>query len=310
MAFGKQINCTFVGCMSFVYLFNLLTMFRSAKIAAFCLVGVFLVVGLVSYSQEFRVRVLTYNIRLSTPDDGDNYWPKRSQALMAMVMEQHPDVFGLQEALYPQVLDFDGAFLGYKRVGVARDDGKEAGEFSPIFYDTSKFKSLASGTFWLSATPQVVGSRGWDAACNRIVTWVSLSDLKTKKSFMVFNTHFDHMGQEARKQSALLVLHYIDSLAQGAPSVLMGDFNALPDAEPIQLLTAPGQLTDSRSLCAKPEGPNYTFTGFKVTESAGELIDYIFLKGIKKVDTHTVIPAKRGKYYLSDHLPVEATLRF
>jgi endonuclease/exonuclease/phosphatase family metal-dependent hydrolase len=259
-------------------------------------------------AQQIAINVLTYNIRFSNPDDGDNYWPKRSEAVLSMVAEQQPDVFGLQEALLSQVQDFEKAFKGFHRAGVGRDDGKAGGEFSPIFYNAAKFTCLASGTLWLSQTPAIAGSRGWDAACNRVLTWVRLHQKETSKTFVVFNTHFDHMGQVARQQSAHLILRSVDSLANGLPSIVMGDFNALPDSEPVRLLTAPGQLVDSRTLYANPEGPNYTFTGFEVTEKEGELIDYIFVKGIQHINLHKVIVAKRGQYYLSDHLPVLATL--
>lgn len=262
------------------------------------------------FAQEIALKVLTYNIRFSNPDDGDNYWPKRSDAVLAMVAEQQPDVFGLQEALVSQVQDFEKSFKAYNRIGVGRDDGKEGGEFSPIFYNSGKFTCIDSGTLWLSQTPNMAGSRGWDAACNRVLTWVRLQDKKTSKSFVIFNTHFDHMGQVARQQSAQLILRSLDSLAKGLPSVVMGDFNALPNSEPVLLLTAPGQLVDSRLLCATPEGPNYTFTGFEVTGNEGELIDYIFVKKIEHVSFHKVIVANRGRYYLSDHLPVTAILGF
>lgn len=283
----------------------------SRKIVLGVCLSVFLTANYLNgFAQQIAIKVLTYNIRFSNPDDGDNYWPKRSDAVLTMLAEQQPDVFGLQEALLSQVQDFENAFKGYRRAGVGRDDGKNGGEFSPIFYNSGKFTCLASGTLWLSQTPNIAGSRGWDAACNRVLTWVRLQDKKTNKTVVVFNTHFDHMGQIARQQSAYLILRSVDSLANGLPSIVMGDFNALPDSEPIRLLTSPGQLVDSRTLCTTPEGPNYTFTGFEVTEKEGELIDYIFVKGIQHINLHKTIVAKRGQYYLSDHLPVTAILDF
>ncbi len=253
------------------------------------------------------MKVMTYNIRFSNPADGDNYWPNRKGLVLAMIQDQKPDVFGLQEALKTQVKDFEDAFPEYVRVGVGRDDGADSGEFSPVFFNKNRFKAIISGTFWLSTTPDVPGSRGWDAGCNRIVTWVKLTDKLTGRTFCFFNTHFDHIGVEARRNSALLLLNRVDSLAGHSPVIVTGDFNAIPESEPIAILTDnsnPKALTDTRELCNNPEGPHYTYTGFEVTGNPGEQIDYVFVKHISAVVSHKVLTNNTGKYYLSDHLPV------
>jgi endonuclease/exonuclease/phosphatase family metal-dependent hydrolase len=195
---------------------------------------------------------------------------------------------------------------------VGRDDGKEAGEYSPLFYNAGKYKLKESGVFWLSQTPTLPGSRGWDAACNRVVSWIQLKDKASGLPFFVFCTHFDHMGEVARRNSSRLLLHAVDSLSGTMPVVVMGDFNALPESEPYRIITDtsnPLHLTDAHTLCENPRGPAYTYTGFKVGGLQGELIDYIFLKGETSVTLYRVDPANNGTYYPSDHLPVSVGLR-
>lgn len=264
-------------------------------------------------SQPLTLNVLTYNIRLLNPGDAPNTWSARKQKVFSLISVAKPDVFGLQEPVYEQVKDMEYAFPDYARIGVGRDDGKDAGEYSPLFFNEHKFKMLASGTFWLSQTPSVAGSRGWDAACNRVVSWAQLKDYKTGKVFFVFCTHFDHMGEIARRNSAKLLLHAVDSLSGSNPVVVLGDFNSKPDSEPYKILTDesnPEHLTDARENCKKPAGPKYTFTGFKVGVQPGDRIDYIFLKNKIKVLSFRVNNKNDGIYYPSDHLPVSAVLRF
>ena len=260
-----------------------------------------------------EITVLTYNIRFNNPADGLNAWPERKEKVILLVRQQQPGIFGLQEALKDQVNDVEKAFPAYGRVGVGRDDGKEAGEFSPVFYNKQLYAVKTSGSFWLSQTPSVAGSRGWDAACNRIVSWAKLQELSGGKEFCYFNTHFDHMGEVARRSSALLLLHCIDSLAGKLPVILTGDFNAVPSSEPIKLLTDPLNplhMTDSRSLASYISGPEYTYTGFEVGAIPGEMIDYVFVKNILKVNYLKVKDFHAGKFYPSDHLPVIARLSF
>ncbi len=264
-----------------------------------------------SGAQNVSLKVLTYNIRYANPGDLPNTWPERKDKVFAAISEASPDIFGLQEALKSQVDDTENAFPGFTRIGAGRDDGKEAGEYSPIFFNTEKYSLLKSGVFWLSQTPTVAGSRGWDAACNRIVTWVHLKDIRSGEGFFVFCTHFDHMGEIARHNSALMVLQAVDSLAGETPAVLIGDFNATPDSEPYQIITDksnPKHLIEARTVCENNKGPEYTYTGFKIGAIPGARIDYIFVKSKMKVVSYTVNSENNGEYYPSDHLPVNATL--
>jgi len=263
-------------------------------------------------AQQVVINVLTYNIRFANPDDAPNAWAQRKEKVFKVVREAKPDIIGLQEALKEQVADFEKAFPGYTRKGVGRDDGKEAGEYSPLLFNSKKFIAVSSGTFWLSQTPLVIGSKGWDAACNRIVTWIKIKDKKSKTFFFVFCTHFDHMGEIARRNSSKLLLHVVDSLAGLKPVIVLGDFNSVPGSEPYNLITDfsnRSHLKDARLICTDVNGPEYTFTGFKVGAQPGQRIDYIFLKNKILVLSFNVNEANNGEYYPSDHLPVSATLK-
>ncbi len=273
-----------------------------------------LVPGLFSIaaSQEISLNVLSYNIRLINPGDAPNTWNARKENVFSAMREAKPDVFGLQEAVYEQVVDMQNAFTGYKRIGVGRDDGKEAGEYSPVFFNAEKYTMLNSGTFWLSQTPSVPGSRGWDAACNRVVSWGKLKENKSEIVFFIFCTHFDHMGEMARRNSANLILHAVDSLAGKNPVIVLGDFNSTPDSEPFRIITDktnPSHLTDAMVISKSRSGPKYTFTGFKVGAQPGTRIDYIFLKNSVQAVSFTVNANNNGEYYPSDHLPVSAVLK-
>ena len=252
--------------------------------------------------------VLTYNIRYDNPGDGEDAWPKRRDHLAAQLRFFAPDIFGIQEGLHRQLVYLDEQLPDYTRVGSGRDDGKEAGEYSALFFLKKRFGLLASGTFWLSETPDTV-SKGWDAALPRVCTFAHLYDSLAGKNLWVFNTHFDHIGVEARRRSAELIVNKIrEKNTAGEAVVLMGDFNAEPRDEPIGILAE--ALTDARSAAAEPPfGPEGTFNGFKFHEPVLKRIDYIFLSGPGlKVRRHAVLSDSRNCHYPSDHLPVFARL--
>ena len=282
------------------------------KIWTILVIAGFLGISTVSFAQKALLNVLTYNIRFANPDDAPNTWANRKENVFSVIRQATPDVFGLQEALKEQVADIEKAFPVFTRIGVGRDDGKDAGEFSPVFYNSKKYILITSGTFWLSQTPSIAGSRGWDAACNRVVSWVQLKEKKSNALFFVFCTHFDHLGEIARRNSAKLLLHAIDSLAGYKPTVVLGDFNVVPDSEPYKIITDfsnRSHLADARLICNDNKGPEYTFTGFKVGGEQGGRIDYIFLKNNVQVLTFNVNETNIGGYYPSDHLPVSAKLK-
>jgi endonuclease/exonuclease/phosphatase family metal-dependent hydrolase len=266
--------------------------------------------AVVGFAQDLRV--MTYNIRLNTASDSLNAWPYRKDNLASQVLFHDVQLLGVQEALHNQMADLEERLPCYKFVGVGRDDGKEKGEYSAIFYDTSRLQVLQSNTFWLSLTPEVPGSKSWDAAITRIVTWARFRDKKSNKIFYAFNTHFDHLGKEARRESARLLLQKVAAIAGKTHAVVTGDFNATPDDEPIQVITEKSNalhLTDSKALSITPHyGPDGTFNGFAAKERDNLPIDYIFLKGPWKVKTHATLSQTWSGRFASDHFAVLAVI--
>lgn len=254
-----------------------------------------------------NVRVITYNIRFNNPADGVNAWPNRSEQVAALLDFHDADIFGLQEALIGQIEDLQAQLPKMKWVGVGRDDGKKAGEYSPLFYDAEKYQALKQGWFWLSQTPEKPGL-GWDAACNRVCTWILLQTVKSDKKFLVFNTHFDHLGVQARNESAKLILRKIKELnPEKLPVILTGDFNLTPEQTPISLIMQ--ELKDSRSISKNlPYGPSGTFNGFEFTSPLKDRIDYIFVSKQIEVKRYAVLSDSKDQRYPSDHLPVLVSL--
>ena len=246
--------------------------------------------------------VMTYNIRMNTPDDGVNAWPLRKNKVIGLFKFHQPDIFGIQEALSDQMTDLVAGLKDFDHLGVGRDDGKSLGEHMAVFYRKSRFEKLDGGTFWLSQTPDKPGL-GWDAVCNRTCTWLKLKDKMTKKTFYFFNTHLDHRGRTARIESAKLILKFMKEINKdGLPFILTGDFNSTKDNEPIQIILK--ELTDSRTISeTEPYGPEGTSGGFDV-KIMPRTIDYIFVNEKVNVLRYAVLSDSFGLYYPSDHLPV------
>ena len=262
------------------------------------------------------IRVMTFNIRYDEPRDNENAWPNRKKLVASMIRFHHADLIGVQEALKRQLDDLDVLLPEYSWVGVGRADGKAGGEFSAILYRKSRFTSLGSSTFWLSETPNVP-SKGWDASYPRIVTWVKLKDTKTGKVFFHFNTHFDHRGVLARKESARLLLDRIRQTVADLPVVVTGDFNFTESSDGYQLLTDKNSeksvsshlaLRDTRYASQHDHhGPTSTFNEFKALVP-GMKIDYVFVKGRIRVLQHGAASDTWDGRFPSDHLPVLAEI--
>lgn len=263
-------------------------------------------------AQTTNLRVMSFNIRYNNPKDSINAWPNRIDKVSSQILFHQPQLLGVQEALSDQMDDLSQRLPQYKFVGVGRDDGKKKGEFSAIFYDTTRLQLLQSHTFWLSETPETAGSKGWDAAICRIVTYAKFRDRKSRKEFYHFNTHFDHIGKIARRESAKLLLEKVAKISGKLPAVITGDFNATPSDEPIRVITDPQNplhLADSKPLSKIPHyGPDCTFNSFKAHETSTEPIDYIFLKGKWTVLQHATITQSWKGLYASDHYSVFANL--
>lgn len=256
---------------------------------------------------QSQIKVMSYNIRNSNAADGPNKWKYRKEHVSDLIKQIDPDVLGTQEVLLDQYTDLKKRLPSYSVFGVGRNNGKHAGEHSCIFYKTEKYKLLHGGNFWLSETPAKPGSKSWDAAITRICTWVQLEEKESKQSFFVFNTHFDHRGGLARKNSARLLTHFIDSVCGKSPVIVTGDFNFEPGSEGYKV------MTDTTSLlfdAYTSNEPNYTDCGFDVKQTDCHRIDYIFFSTHLKHQEYTLHKNNNGRHYLSDHLPISARLLF
>lgn len=257
-------------------------------------------------AQDFAIA--TFNIRMDNPRDSGNLWVDRAPRVASLIRFHDFDVFGVQEAFKNQLEDMSRALPDYARYGIGREDGKEAGEHSTIYYKRDRFKLLKSGDFWLSETPDVPG-KGWDATCcNRICSWVYLEDVKTRKKFYVFNVHFDHQGVIARKESAKLMVQKIKEIAGNQPVVLTGDFNGNRSSELYQILANSIILSDSYLGVKFPYENNASFNGFKSPRGL-EVIDHIFIsKHFKSTKWGVLTDTYFGKFP-SDHFPVVTYLK-
>lgn len=260
----------------------------------------------VSIAAAQPLRVMSYNIRYDNAEDGANTWSNRRDFLVEQVHKTNPDILGVQESLPAQVHYLVEKLTGYGHAGIGRDENG-TGESTTILFRRERFEETESHTFWLSETPTHM-SKGWDADIRRICTYVRLTDRKTGQQLLVLNTHFDHVGVEARKKSAELILSKIAELnTQSHPVVLLGDFNATPDSDPIKLLKA--KLTEARVVAANVKRPQLgSFNAFDTTKPADRLIDHIFFTGGLQVSNYEMLVESREGRYPSDHFPVVADL--
>ena len=252
------------------------------------------------------LKVMTFNVRYGSANDGDNAWKNRRKAAVEMILDQHPAVFGVQEALDFQ-LKYIASNTGYKHKGVGREDGKNSGEHMSVFYDPRRIELIQWGTYWLSETPDEP-SLGWDAACKRTATWTLLKDRLSGREFFFVNTHLDHVGVEARRKGLALVVDRIGKMnPDGWPMILCGDFNVYPDDSCLTDLR--GMMTDAWTSAAEADdGPTWHDWG-RITE--GDHIDYIFYKGFKSCSGIRRITSPYGNtQYVSDHYPVVAELEW
>ena len=257
------------------------------------------------------VRVMSFNLRVDVASDGPDAWPHRRDAAAATIREA--DVVGVQEATPAMLEDLDARLPGFARVGTGRDaDG--GGEQSAVLYRAGRFEALASGTFWLSPTPEVAGSVGWDAALPRIATWVRLRERGSGRAFVVVNTHFDHVGETARRESARLVAERAPALAGGLPLVVTGDVNATDTSAVYRTLA--GAFRDARLVSeSPPAGPAGTWNGFSAT--ADRRIDVVLVAGPVRVLRTATLDRTVGEVlgtdapgFVSDHHAVAATVAF
>ncbi len=262
------------------------------------------------------LRVMSFNIRFDNPNDGPDAWPHRKDFVTDLIRFHKVDLLGIQEGLFHQLEEMEQMMPGFAWIGAGRDDGERAGEFSAIFYKTDRFELIEEDTFWLSDTPDEPGSIGWDAAITRVATWARFLDLENNRVFFVLNTHFDHVGQEARVESAGLIIEKVSELADGDPVIVMGDLNVTEENEAYQI------FSDSETRSSDLElfdgfyhsihghyGATSTWNAFREV-IPNRRIDYIFTNASFQFREHGILADVRDGRFPSDHLPVLAEILF
>jgi endonuclease/exonuclease/phosphatase family metal-dependent hydrolase len=268
------------------------------------------------------LRVMSYNLRYGSARDGENRWELRKAMLFQTIRDFGPDLLGVQEAEAGQVDELSEQLKGYAHEGVGRDDGKRKGEYSALFYKADRFEKLDGGTFWLSPTPEQVGSKGWDAALPRVATWVRLRDKSAgadAKPLLYVNTHWDHMGKTARLESAKLIRKKIPELNRdGGPVIVTGDFNTTEDDAPYKAMVqavgagdeaggGPKLIDSFREVHPERQAEEASFHAFKGGTN-GSRIDYILHTPELKATAAEIVRTHEGNRYPSDHYPVTAVL--
>lgn len=277
------------------------------RLSASILFYIIVIITPSSFLQAQGFSVMSFNIRLDTPVDGENRWDNRKQELSKMIDFYNPDFVGLQEVLHNQLVYVDSSLQDYCYVGVGRDDGKEKGEYSPIFFNSNKYVLIKHQTFWLSEKPDSV-SVGWDAALPRICTYGLFANKLTGNRVHVFNTHFDHVGKKAVTESARLIQRIIEQLTTAnSRVVLMGDFNSEPGSEPIEIISRSLQsaLNGEKGIY----GPKGTFNAFNDSIIAQRQIDYVFVQNFNVLSYRHVDDRMPNNRFISDHFPILVKLK-
>lgn len=284
-----------------------------------CLLALaFICMPLLSFAKEkvqdpVKVRWCTFNIRCISSDDEKIGcgWDSRKERVAQYVIDNKIDIVGMQEVTFKQLQYLRDYLKDYDYVGVGRTDGKEKGEFTPVFYLKDKYEALDKGNFWLSETPDVPGSKGWDAAIERVASYVKLKDKATGRIFMAINTHYDHVGVTARKESAKLIMKKIQEIVGSNPAVVTGDFNIEESDEAYKtMVTDAFKMNDAYHMTAHHTGAPYTFQSFcRISPLQAPKIDFIFITpNVKVLQSH--IERENPKRQLSDHNPHWADLEF
>lgn len=283
----------------------------------FCLAAICVVLPLCVRADDRAadVKVMSFNVRYGTAKDGKNHWDKRKAFLAETVQAFGPDLLGTQETLGFQ-RDFLATNLtGYGVLGVGRDDGRAKGEMMAVYWRKGRFEKVDGGHFWLSKTPDEPGSKSWDTSLPRMATWVRLKDNRGGRDVLFLNTHFDHLGREARLESARLIRAKIVTLGKDCSVIVTGDFNAGEGSGPYKALFGPGgkdesPVLDSYRVAHPKKGEaEGTTTGFRAGPSKGSRIDWIAVSRDWKVIAAGIDRTAKDGRTPSDHFPVTAVLR-
>lgn len=295
------------------------------KTLLFMMLTFFVMNSLTSFDvPKVELKVMTFNIRYDNPDDGINQWSNRLPVIKSYFSaDNKPDIIGMQEVLHNQLIDLQNILQGYEYIGKGRDDGKTKGEYCPVFFQKEKFRLLDDGQFWLSETPEIPGSKNWDAAITRIVTWGKFEDKSSNKVFYLFNTHFDHKGIVAKQMSTDLMSEKIKAIAGDNPVIVTGDFNIRKNLKEGQnamikalYYSLIGTFKDNNSLhntktisetptkTAGSTGNQKFSRDSSYIGEPGEAIDYIFVNEHFAVKSYRVDRFMKGNIFISDHWPV------
>lgn len=262
-------------------------------------------------SSEVDLRVMTYNLRyLNSNDPSPHTWSERVPTIKKLFQKEQPDIIGTQEAVYQQIQDLKDTLPEYNWIGLGREGGSK-GEYSAIFYNENKYTPLEYDHYWLSDTPDVIGSKSWGNQIPRMVTWAKFLDKRSNQQFYVVNTHFDHQSPEAREKSAALIIEKTKEFNPDLPVILTGDFNAGPASLPHQTLTKDGEFSDLWNAAQTRVNDDLgTFNGFNDPTGQGpeRRIDWILAKGNILAKTIEIINYQKNGQFPSDHYPVMTDL--
>ena len=258
--------------------------------------------------KEASLCVMTFNLRYAS-DRPPNAWPQRRPVMKELIQRTDPDLIGTQEGLYQQIKDIHSDLPMYDWIGLGREGGSR-GEFMAVFYKKDRFEPVEFDHFWLSDTPDVIGSTTWGNKNRRMVTWVRFEDRSSKQQFYFFNTHFDHETPPAREKSAELIVKRIDELKTKLPVILVGDFNApAQKSKPYETITAAG-LADAYLAAKQRRGDDVgTFHNYRPATPGGPRIDWILTRGDVTVDAAETVTFSKDDQFPSDHFPVAAWLK-
>ncbi len=254
-----------------------------------------------------KIVVSSYNLRYDNPRDTGNLWKDRISPIANLIKYHNFDIIGTQEGLHHQLVELQQLISDFAYYGIGRDDGKQEGEYSAIFYKKNNYTLIDSGNFWLSTTPERPGP-GWDANQTRICTWVKLKEKKSGKQFYVFNAHYDHIGMTARAESSKLVLEKIKAIAGSLPAVFTGDLNGDRESQWYLHLKNSGWLKDAFLFASAVYAPNGSFNSFKTTGLVNRVIDHIFITDHFNVLRWAILTDTYYGKYPSDHFPVVSEL--
>jgi len=290
-------------------------MMRIKKLLFLLIIGLLIIPALPAVSQQSSSKssltVMSFNVRYINKKDGINAWANRKEKVAKVISSNEVDVVGLQEPWLEQIQDLQKLLPKYNWFGWGRDKGNDEGEFTPIFYKKDKFTVLDKGIFWLSLTPEIAGSKDWDARFPRMVVWGHFKDKRDGKEFYFFNTHMG--GEEARVEGAKILRRKIDQMTHGLPVVVTGDFNATPDSTPYSIMVNEEYkvtIEDAFEVAQRKNDEKYTNYLFDGNDKDLKRIDYIFVSSQISVLYHEIINKRIGKYYPSDHLALKAELEY